>query len=407
MKIMAGILKFPIKRVLLAVGVPVALLELYLGVNLLLSLASAAAIVLIPPLILSWGLGWLAQKRLGDATPHYNSADALRQTMDLDTAIAESTKAIRIDRHNARAYTGRGDIYSLKGEDDLAIADYTTAIQMDPSLRGLAYRKFMGPDAGDYDLAWAYFHRGCAYREKGEKDLAQADLEAVISISHPSFPLDLAYRELGMGYQAKGEDDSAVHAFGTAISMEPLNAEYYNNRGLAHHANGEYDLAVRDFDRAISQGSDKIFLSDAHNNRRRTYEAKGEYQLAAADYMAVNILWGDAFDVEDLEEVVQAEIRADVAGYYWRVGQHDLSIAYYTAAMELDPDEPSHFNNRGLVYLDKGEYDMAIADFEATIAMDPGVWVAFENRDKAYVAKQESDREKEKSRNLLTSADGD
>ena len=80
---------------------------------------------------------------------------------------------------------------------------------MDPSLRGLAFRKFMGPDAGDYDLAWAYFGRACAYREKGEKDLAQADLEAVISISHPSFPLDLAYKELGMVYQGKGEHEPA------------------------------------------------------------------------------------------------------------------------------------------------------------------------------------------------------
>ena len=393
MNIVARILMLPIKRALLAVGVPIALVELYLGVNLALCLASASAIVFLPPWILSWGLGWLAQRRLRNATPHYNSANALRQTMDLDTAIAESTKAIRIDRHNARAYTARADIYFLKGENDLAIADYTTAIQMDPGLRGLAFRKFMGAAAGDYDLAWAYFGRACVYREKGENDLAQADLEAVISISHPSFPLDLAYKELGMVYHTKGEDDSAVHVFGAAISMESSKPEYYNNRGLAHHAMGEYDLAVKDFDSSINHGSDDVFLSDAYNNPRRTYEAKGEYQLAAADYMAERMLGDDVFDAEDL---VQAGIRADVAEYYWRVGQHDLSIAYYTAAMELDPDEPSHFNNRGLVYLDKGEYDMAIADFEATIAMDQSVWVAFENRDKAYVAKQKSDREKGK-----------
>ena len=350
----------------------------------------------LPPWILSWGLEWLAQKRLRNATQHYEMADPFRQPRDFDMAIAESTKAIRIDRHNARAYTGRGDIYSLKGELDLAIADYTTAIQIDPGLRGLAYRKFMGPDAGDYDLAWAYFGRAGAYHEKGEDDLAQADLEAVISISHPSFPSDLAYKELGMVYRAKGEDDSAVHVFGAAIDMDSSNAEHYNNRGLAHHARGEYDLAIKDFGSAINQGSDEVLLSNAYNNRRRAYEAKGEYRLAAADYMAERMLGDDVFDAEDLEEVVQAGIRADVAEYYWRVGQHDLSIAYYTAAMELDPDEPSHFNNRGLVYLDKGEYDMAIADFEATIAMDQGVWVAFENRDKAYVAKQKSDREKGK-----------
>ena len=210
MNIVARILKLPVKRALLAVGVPIALVELYLGVNLVLCLVSAAAIVFLPPWILSWGLGWLAQKRLRNATPHYEMADPFRQPRDFDMAIAESTKAIHIDRHNARAYTGRGSIYSLKGDHDLAIADYTTAIQMDPALRGLAYRKFMGPDGGDYDLAWACFGRAGAYREKGENDLAQSDLEAVISISHSSFPMDLAYKELGMVHQAKGEHEPPV-----------------------------------------------------------------------------------------------------------------------------------------------------------------------------------------------------
>ena len=396
MNLMAGILMFPVRRILFAIGVPVALVELYLGVNLMLCFMSVMAIALIPPWILDWGLGCLARKRLSFATPHYEISHALCQIRNFDLAITESSKAIRIDRYNARAYTARGNIYGFKREHDLAIADYTTAIQIGPGLRGLAYRKGMGPEAGNYDLAWAYFHRGCAYHEKGEDDLAQADFESAISVGHPGFPVGLAYNELGMVYHTKGEDDSAVQVFGTAIGMEPLNAEYYNNRGLSHYDNGEYDLALRDFDNAISQDSDEVLLSDAYNNRRRTYEAKGEYKLAAADYMAVNIRWGDAFDIEDLAEVVQAEIRADVAGYYWGVGEHDLAITYYTAALELDPDEPSYFNNRGLAYLDKGQFDLAITDFETTIAIDPGVWVAFENRDKAYVAKLESDLEKEK-----------
>ena len=389
MNLMAGILKLPTKRILFAVSVPIALVELYLGLNWLLCLTSVAAMVLIPPWGLSSGLRRLAQKRLSDATPHYKMSDASRQAGDFDLAITESSKAIRIDRHNARAYTGRGNIYDLKGEHDLAITDYTTAIQIDPRLRGLAYRRLMGPEAGNYDLAWAYFDRGCAYREKGEDDLAKEDFESAISTGHSGFPMDLAYNELGMVYHTKGEYDSASDAIENAIRVNPSNAEYYNNRGLAHHASGEYDLAVRDFDNAISHAEDEVLSSDAYKNRRCTYEAKGEYQRAAADHVAENMLWGDAFDVEDSEEVVQSEIRSDVAGYFWRLGQHDLAIAHYTAAIELDPDEPRHFNNRGLVYLDKGEFDLAITDFETTIAMDPGGWVAFENRDRAQVAKHE------------------
>ena len=69
MNLMAGILMFPVRRILFAIGVPVALVELYLGVNLMLCFMSVMAIALIPPWILDWGLGWLARKRLSFATP--------------------------------------------------------------------------------------------------------------------------------------------------------------------------------------------------------------------------------------------------------------------------------------------------------------------------------------------------
>ena len=407
MDITAAILKLPVKRILFAGAVPVALVELFLGVNWLVCLASVAVIVLAPPSILSWGLGWLAQKRLSDTTPHYKRSDAYRQTGDFELAITELSKAIFIDRHNARACTGRGEIYSLKGEHDLAIADYTTAIQMDPSLRGLAYRKFMGPEAGNYDLAWAYFHRGCAYREKGAHDLAQEDFESAIAVAHPSFPMDLAHNELGMVNRTRGKYAPAGDAIDNAIKINPTDARHYNNRGLAHYDCGEYDLAIRDFDNAIIHSDDDVCLSGAYENRRHTYEAKGDYKRAAADFVAERMLWPDVYDAEDLDEVIQSEIRADVAGYFWQAGQHDMAIAYYTTAIELDPDEPSHFNNRGLVYLDKGEFDLAIADFEAAIAINPGVWVAFGNLDKAYIAKQGSSSGGEKWRNPSIFEHGD
>ena len=53
-------------------------------------------------------------------------------------------------------------------------------------------------------------HPGLIGHGKVRRRLAQADLEAVISISHPSFPMDLAYKELGVAYQAKGEHEPPV-----------------------------------------------------------------------------------------------------------------------------------------------------------------------------------------------------
>lgn len=58
---------------------------------------------------------------------------------------------------NADDYNNRGYDYYKKGKFDLAISDYTKAIELNPQ------------------YAEAYFRRGCAYEKKGRFDLAKSD----------------------------------------------------------------------------------------------------------------------------------------------------------------------------------------------------------------------------------------
>lgn len=62
-------------------------------------------------------------------------------------------------------YRNRGTAYFSQGAFDLAIADYTKAIEMDPQ---------------DAD---AYGGRGMAYRQKGLRSEAIADLEAYLRLT--------------------------------------------------------------------------------------------------------------------------------------------------------------------------------------------------------------------------------
>ena len=153
----------------------------------------------------------IARKRLRAAEPYYQNANTFRELGDYNLAVAEYGIVIGIDPDNARAYTGRGGIYDLKEDHALAIADYTTAIEMDPYIRGLARLQSMGIDASDYDLAWAYYYRGCSYRSKGEFDLASRDFEAAISVDSSGFPKDLAYIDLPLVQHDKPEDSRVVH----------------------------------------------------------------------------------------------------------------------------------------------------------------------------------------------------
>ncbi|MFA5337587.1 MAG: ankyrin repeat domain-containing protein [Candidatus Omnitrophota bacterium] len=79
-----------------------------------------------------------------------------------DKAISDYSKVIKLSSENVKSYdySGRGVVYAQKGEDDLAIADYTKALEIDPgnieaySNRALTYYR-----KGEYDKAWEDVHK--------------------------------------------------------------------------------------------------------------------------------------------------------------------------------------------------------------------------------------------------------
>jgi tetratricopeptide (TPR) repeat protein len=71
----------------------------------------------------------------------------------------------------------------------------------------------------------------------------------------------------------------------------------------------------------------------------------------------------------------------------------DQSIAEYTEALRINPNNAAVYNNRGTVYVNKGDYDWAIADFNQAIRLDPNYAVAYDNRGVAYMRKGNNDME--------------
>lgn len=59
----------------------------------------------------------------------------------LDLALADYTTAISLDPDFAEAYEGRGEVYELKGDLDRAILDYDQAIRLDQIFAQALYRR--------------------------------------------------------------------------------------------------------------------------------------------------------------------------------------------------------------------------------------------------------------------------
>jgi tetratricopeptide (TPR) repeat protein len=96
-----------------------------------------------------------------------------------------------INPKTAIGFVGRGDSYAEKGEYDLAISDYSKALELNPL---------------DPMFVHAYFNRGVAYFQKGKYNQAIADFTKVIEIKPTD--ADARFRRAA-AYLFKGEYDKA------------------------------------------------------------------------------------------------------------------------------------------------------------------------------------------------------
>ena len=70
---------------------------------------------------------------------------------------------------------------------------------------------------------------------------------------------------------------------------------------------------------------------------------------------------------------------------------YEKAIGHYTRALELKPDLPEVYTNRGNVYRDIGKIDKAIEDYNSATYLDPNDTNAYNNRGNAYFDKNEID----------------
>ena len=162
--------------------------------------------------------------------------------------------------NDASFYNNRGIDYGEKGEHDLAIKDFTKAIELKP------------------DYALSYNNRGAVYRSKGEYDLAIEDCNKAIELK-PDYAEP--YSNRGAAYRNKGDYERAIEDYDKAIQLKPNFVEAYYNRGLAYHEKGELDLAIKDYSRAIELNSKIVH---PYYNRGNAYYQKRDFDSAIEDY---------------------------------------------------------------------------------------------------------------------------
>jgi Flp pilus assembly protein TadD len=95
----------------------------------------------------------------------------------------------------------------------------------------------------DKKAAWAHVNRGIAYSISGDQDRAIADFTTAIGIN----PREVeAYNSRGIAYRRNGNCDLAIADYDKAIEIRPGDPAYYTNRGVAYSCELDYRRAIAD-----------------------------------------------------------------------------------------------------------------------------------------------------------------
>ena len=204
----------------------------------------------------------------------------------------------RQKRREAAIHNHRGIAYRNEGNYDLAIESFTKAIELNP------------------DFAKAYTNRAVTYQCKGLFDRAIADHTRAIELKS-----DLAeiYNNRGAAYGEQGDYDRAIADHTRAIELNPNLAEAYNNRGVAHYKKSDYNHAIEDCTQAIQLKPsfiDKVYCNRAKARLHLQEWESAKLDLTVAVAMGINIIREfnkDYASVLDYEQRNKVKLPADLA----------------------------------------------------------------------------------------------
>ncbi|MBP6003853.1 MAG: tetratricopeptide repeat protein [Pyrinomonadaceae bacterium] len=145
----------------------------------------------------------------------------------------------------ADGYNNRGISQRALKKPDLAYADYTKAIELNPK-------------KPEYLV-----NRANASVDMKKVDLSMTDYAQAIKVD-PAY--GQAYAQRGLLYANQGRVDDAMRDFAKSIEVSPTYAEPYYNRGTIYSGKKEFAKAIPDYEKYVSLISDPVYLSDGYMN---------------------------------------------------------------------------------------------------------------------------------------------
>jgi len=266
------------------------------------------------------------------AREYCNRGVARQNKGDLDGALADYSRAIELDPHDATAYNDRGLVKVAKGDLDGALADYRRALQISPR---------------NYQI---HGNRGIVRQRKGDLDGALADYNIAIKLWWKYVG---GYNKRASVKISKNDLEGALADCNRAIALDPKYAAAYNTRALIERAKGDLNAAATDFDRASKLDPKYAHSSPPPANKAKADSAGGAKEKRPTESNSKN---PDAGRTHDLPPQTKDVSRPEPA---------------FTPPMEIEPKNIAAVYDRDVAKRTQGDHDAAIAQHVRAVELPP------------------------------------
>ena len=274
----------------------------------------------------------------------------------LNEALLVLNNALKLDSMYIEALWQRGLVREYQEQFELALQDYSKAIQLDPK-NPMKYVKraiFFNKNLNEYDKAFNDYSKAIE-----------------IDSNNP----DLWY-ERGIFIGNNGDDKLAINDFNKALSIDPLHGNSIRAIGIHYKLSGNYELAITELGKAIALVEiNPAAAAASFAERAEVYIILGKFEDALSDYNKAIELFPKFSPYYEKRALLNSEYLDDF----------NAALIDYTKVIELNPSDPWAWYNRG--FLNSYNHDddkAAIHDFFQALRADSSFAPAHEEIGNLY-----------------------